>query len=243
MFLTSFRIISEAVPYGDSLYGRIFVKMASKFRNTFWLKENGFAPQIYLFRNIESGQVIYSQTPHVTKYQIKQQFFRPNWENRKPSKRRDLWRPLAVAQFQDYQQTVQAYHALVELRYMREVSKRKEAEAMRKRNIYNQIWYSGQYRPTWSQEAVADLSTVVDEFKFKTKIYWDSLWRKGEDKYWNKEFVQHEEMDQVGTREKFVLLDEIRKKGLEDFKLAEQKRLEAEPASDETAHKEKFSVL
>jgi len=206
--------------------------MATKFRTAFWLRENEFAPQIYLFRNIESGQVIYSQTPHVTKYQIKQQFFRPNWENKNPSKRRDLWRPLAVAQFQNYEQTIRAYHALVELRFMREVTKKKEAEAMRKRNIYNQIWYSGQYRPTWSQEAAADLSTVIDTLNFKTKIYWDSLWRKGEDKHWNNDLVEHKEMEQVGAREKFVVLDEIRKKGLEDFKLAEQKRKEIENSSD-----------
>ncbi|QPG74377.1 hypothetical protein FOA43_001704 [Brettanomyces nanus] len=188
--------------------------MASKFRNANWLKVNGFAPQIFLFRNIESGQVIYSQTPHVGKYQIKQQFFRPNWENRKPSKRRDLWRPMAVAEFENYQKAIQAYHALVELRYMREVSKRKEAETLRRRNEYQQIWYSGQYRPTWSQEATSDLSTVVDEFKLKTKIYWDSLWRKGQDKCWNTELVQHTEMDQMSPRDKFVVLDEIREKAL-----------------------------
>lgn len=188
--------------------------MASQFRNSFWLKSNGFAPQVFLFRNIESGQVVYSQTPHVTKYQIDQQFFRPNWENRKPSKRRDLWRPMAVAQFDDYSKAVQAYHALVELRYMREVPKRKEAESLRRRNEYRRIWHSGQYRPTWAQEAASDLSTVVDEFGLNTKIYWDSLWRKGGDECWNTDLVEHVEMDQVSPREKFVVLDEIRKAGL-----------------------------
>lgn len=195
--------------------------MATKFRRPTWLKENGFAPQIFLFRNIESGQVVYSQLPHITPYQIKQQFFRPNWENRKPTKRRDLWRPMAVAQFQTYQQAVQAYHGLVELRFMREVSKRKDAEKLRRRNEYHQIWYSGQYRPTWSQEAASDLSTIVDELGLKTKIYWDTLWRKGDDKYWNKDLVQHVEMERLSPREKFVVLDEIRKQGLDDLKKEE----------------------
>ncbi|VEU22958.1 DEKNAAC104016 [Brettanomyces naardenensis] len=190
--------------------------MSTKFRNAHWLKTNGFAPQVYLFRNIESGQVIYSQIPHVNNYQIKQQFFRPNWENKKPSKRRDLWRPMAVAEFEDYQRAIQAYHGLVELRYMREVSKRKEAEALRRRNEYQQIWYSGQYRPTWSQEAASDLSAVVDEFQLKTKIYWDTLWRKGDDKRWNEELVEHVEMDQVSPRDKLVVLDEIREEGLRE---------------------------
>lgn len=40
--------------------------MSRQFRNSNWLKTNGFAPQVYLFRNIESGQVIYSQLPHVS---------------------------------------------------------------------------------------------------------------------------------------------------------------------------------
>ncbi|GMF06850.1 unnamed protein product [[Candida] boidinii] len=191
--------------------------MSRQFRNSNWLKTNGFAPQVYLFRNIESGQVIYSQLPHVSDYQIKQQFFRPNWENRKPNKRRDLWRPMAVATFETHSKAVQAYHGLVELRYMREVSKRKEAESLRKRNEYHQIWYSSQYRPTWSQESVSDLSTIIDELKLECKVHWDTLWRKGDDKYWNEELSQHFEMDQVSPREKFVILDELRKNCLNDL--------------------------
>ncbi|GMG28258.1 unnamed protein product [Ambrosiozyma monospora] len=210
--------------------------MASKFRNTHWLKSNGFAPQIFLFKNLESGQVVYSQTPHITQYQIKQQFFRPNWENRLPSPRRDLWRPMAVLQLESYEKATQAYHALVELRYMRQVSKRKEAEALRKRNEYSQIWYSGQFRPTWSQEATSDLSLIMDELKLENvKIYWDSIWRKGDDKFWNLNKVKHLEIDNVvGTRERFVVLDEIRKLGLDDFKkLNEQKKVASEVADSE----------
>lgn len=192
--------------------------MATRFRNAFWLKTNDFAPQVFLFRNIETGQVIYSQTPHVTKYQIGQQFFRPNKENKKPLPRHDIWRPLAVAQFQNYQNSVQAYHALVELRYLREVKRKKDSQALRKLNEYNRTWCSGQYRPTYTMEATADLSTVIDELKLaeNCKIYWDGLWWRGDAKLWN-DSVQHEDMERYGRREKFVILDEIRAKGLLDF--------------------------
>lgn len=193
--------------------------MATKFRNSFWLKNNEFAPQIFLFRNIETGQVVYSQTPHVTKYQIKQQFFRPNKENKKPHPRHDIWRPLAVAQFDNYQNAVQAYHGLVELRFMRQVSKKDQAQSMRKLNEYNRIWSSGQYRPTYTMESTADLSTVIDELKLSKncKIYWDGLWWRGDAKHWNQD-IAHIDMERFGRREKFVILDEIREKGLLDFK-------------------------
>ncbi|ODV84406.1 hypothetical protein CANARDRAFT_176968 [[Candida] arabinofermentans NRRL YB-2248] len=187
--------------------------MASKFRNSFWLKENQFAPQVFLFRNIESGQVLYSQLPHLTKYQIKQQTFRPNWENRLPSSRRDIWRPLLIAQFTTYEKAIQAYHGLVELKHMRMNHKRKEANLLRKKNEYHQIWYSGQFRPTYIQESTADLSLIIDEFKLKgTKIYWDGLWFKGGDENWNSDLVSHFEIDRVGGRERFVALDNIVKK-------------------------------
>ncbi|KAH3661186.1 hypothetical protein OGAPHI_006593 [Ogataea philodendri] len=204
--------------------------MATRFRQPQWLAGNGFAPHVYLFRNIESGQVLYSQTPHITKYQIKQQSFRPNWENRKPSKRRDLWRPMAVAQFQSHETAVEAYNALVELKYMRQVTKRKEAEALRKRNQYEQIWYFGQYRPTWAQESVSDLNTVLDHFKLTSKIYWDSLWRKGDDKHWENLSVEHEELDKVNPREKFVVLSEVDQSWREETAQGAQKSAETQTA-------------
>lgn len=198
---------------------RAATAMATRFRNAFWLQSNGFAPQVFLFRNIETGQVVYSQTPHVTKYQIGQQFFRPNKENKKPHPRHDIWRPLAVAQFENYQKSVQAYHALVELRYLREVKRKKDSQALRKLNEYNRIWCSGQYRPTYTMEATADLSTVIDELNLSSncKIYWDGLWWRGDANLWNQS-IQHEDMERYGRREKFVILDEIREKGLLDFK-------------------------
>ena len=192
--------------------------MATKFRNSFWLKSNNFAPQVYLFRNIESGQVIYSQTPHITKYQINQQFFRPNRENKKPLPRHDIWRPLAVAQFNNYFNSIKAYHALVELKYLRQVKLKDKAQNLRKLNNSNKIWCSGQYRPTYTMESTADLSTVIDELKLfdNCKIYWDGLWWRGDSKYWNNK-IEHIDMERFGRREKFVILDEIRVKGLLDY--------------------------
>lgn len=192
--------------------------MATRFRNIAWLKTNDYAPQVFLFRNIETGQVVYSQTPHVTKYQISQQFFRPNKENKKPHPRHDIWRPLAVAQFQDYKSAFNAYHGLVELRYMRQVSKKEESQSLRKLNDSQRIWCSGQYRPTYTMESTADLSTIIDELKLaeNCKIYWDGLWWKGDSKHWNPE-IKHIDMERYGRREKFVILDEIREKGLLDY--------------------------
>ncbi|ODV94743.1 hypothetical protein PACTADRAFT_34499 [Pachysolen tannophilus NRRL Y-2460] len=184
--------------------------MSNKFRSAKWLEKNGFAPQVYLFRNIESGQVVYSQLPHLNNYQIKQQFKRPNWENKKPTKRRDIWQIMAVADFESFDKAVVAYNGLVELRYMRDVTKRKEAESMRKRNSDGNIWYSAQFRPSYSQESIADLSAVVDEFKFKTKIYWEDIWRKGDDKYWNLDLAQHLEFPQKILVDRSVILNELR---------------------------------
>lgn len=204
--------------------------MATKFRNSHWLKTNDFAPQVFLFRNIETGQVVYSQTPHITKYQINQQFFRPNRENKKPLPRHDIWRPLAVAQFENYQKAVQAYHGLVELRYMRQVSKKDESQLMRKLNEHKTIWYSGQYRPTYTMEATADLSAVIDDLKLSNncKVYWDGLWWRGDSQLWNQD-VEHIDMERFGRREKFVILDEIREKGLLDFGQQVEEHVEEQP--------------
>lgn len=191
--------------------------MASKFRTVQWLKTNDFAPQVYLFRNIQSGQVVFSQTPHVTQYQIDQQFKQPNKENKKPKVRHDLWRPLAVANFQSYESAIKAYQHLVELRHFRDISRKGEAKSLRKMNEWNRIWCSGQYRPTYTMEATADLSTALDLSKEESiNLYWDGLWWKGDDKHWNAN-VNHIDMERFGRREKFVILDEIKSLGLNQF--------------------------
>lgn len=40
--------------------------MSNRYRPASWLRKNEFAPQVFLFRNMESGQVLYSQLPTFT---------------------------------------------------------------------------------------------------------------------------------------------------------------------------------
>lgn len=124
---------------------------------------------------------------------------------------------MCVADFGNFDASLKAYNALVELKYMRQVTKKKEAEAMRKRNRDGNIWYRGQYRPSYTQESAADLATVIDEFKFPTKLYWETIWRKGSDEHWNLDLAQHDELSSVNPRERFLILDELKKKSREEF--------------------------
>lgn len=196
----------------------------------------GLAPQIYLFKNLFSGQVLYSQVPAFHQDQIDAQFTRPNWENRKPSRRNDLWKIMCVANFLNYEYAVAAYNGLVQLRQVRDVVQSKEAKAMRKKNEEGNTWYSGQYRPTHSQEAIADLSHVIDEFELgNTTLFWESLWRKGEDEYWRADLVNHESLPPFNPRDQSILLDELREKAVYEF----QKLRDAEAASETEVPSEK----
>ncbi|CAH2353249.1 mitochondrial homologous recombination protein 1 [[Candida] railenensis] len=181
------------------------------------LQKLNLAPQIFLFKNLFSGQVLYSQVPAYHQDQIDEQFVRPNWQNRKPSRRNDLWRIMAVAEFANYEYAVAAYEGLVQLRQARDTELKKDAQELRKKNEDGNIWYSGQYRPTYSQEAVADLSHVIDEFGLEnTKIMWENLWRKGEDEYWSED-VQHDSLPAHNPKHQTILLDELRGRAIEAF--------------------------
>lgn len=187
------------------------------------LKRLNLAPQVFLFKNLFSGQVLYSQVPAYHQDQIDEQFVRPNWQNRKPSRRNDLWRIMCVAEFSNYEYAVAAYKGLVQLRHARDVELKKDAQALRKKNDDGNIWFSGQYRPTFSQEAVADLSHVIDEFELvETKIYWENIWRKGDDKYWNDACVEHETLPAHNPKHETILLDELRQKAVEAFSAARE---------------------
>lgn len=176
------------------------------------------APQVYLFKNMMTGQVLYSQVPGYHQDQIDQQFVKPNWQNRKPGRRNDLWRIMAVATFDNYEYAVAAFKGLVQLRQTRDVEQQKQANELRRKNDEGNIWYSGQYRPTFSQEAVADLAHVIDEFELEnTKVHWESLWRKGDDKYWRADLVDHDSLPPFNPKDQSVLLDELRAKALEEF--------------------------
>lgn len=178
----------------------------------------GLAPQVFLFKNLFSGQVLYSQVPAYHQDQIDQQFVRPNWENRKPSRRNDLWRIMCVATFDNYDYAVAAFHGLVQLRKARDVYQSKEAKSMRRKNDEGNTWYSGQYRPAYSQEAVADLSHIIEEFELaNTKLSWENVWRMGEEKHWRMDLVQHEPLPPFNPRDQSVLLDDLREKAVLEF--------------------------
>ncbi|AET38689.1 mitochondrial 54S ribosomal protein mL67 Ecym_3190 [Eremothecium cymbalariae DBVPG len=188
---------------------------ASRFRTAKWLQKAGYAPQVYVFRNLESGQVIYSQLPHFTQRQIDANFYRPNWENKKPSTRRDIWKCMAVVDLPDYASTVKLYQNLCRLRYLREVPERSTAESMRKRDEFGHIWYSSQYRPTYTQEAVADLRESLTKCKSQNiTIHWEDPWRMGDlNKHWTPVLpsVKHEVINRVGNiaREESVILKQL----------------------------------
>lgn len=194
-----------------------------RFRHPTWLQRHGFGPDVFLFRNLESGQVLYTQLPFTQAYNIKTQFQNPNWQNRLPDSRRDIWRPMAVAELPTYPLAVELYESLVTLRHQRDKLFKKEANSWRKRNEDGNIWYSGQYRPTYSQEAVADLASVLNAFDTPSTIHWDGVWRKGQDEYW-KTHVSHEELPSFNPRDSYAAL---RKLGYEHF-LVRQKTMKDE---------------
>ncbi|QBM86145.1 Transcriptional regulation of recombination [Metschnikowia aff. pulcherrima] len=182
------------------------------------LQQLQLAPQVIMFKNLFSGQVLYSQVPGFHQEQIDGQFVRPNWENRKPSRRNDLWRVMCVVNFANYDYAVAAYHGLVELRKLRDTKLAKEAKAMRKKNVDGNTWFLGQYRPAYTQEAVADLAHVIDEFQLEnTTAYWESLWRKGEDEHWRHDLVAHDSLPAYNPKYQSVMLDEMREMALAAF--------------------------
>lgn len=193
------------------------------------LQQLNLAPQVYLYKNMMTGQVLYSQVPGYHQNQIDEQFARPNWENRKPSRRNDLWRIMAVATFDSYDKAIGAFNGLLQLRSARDIELRAEAKAMRRKNNDGNIWFNGNYRPTYSQEAVADLSHVIDEFNLvDTKVYWENIWRKGEEKHWRTDLVEHEEIPAFNPKHSTVMLDELRIKALEEFEKLRESVVEEE---------------
>lgn len=189
----------------------------------------GMAPQVFMWKNIFLGQVLYTQVPAFHQKQINQQFIQPNWQNRRPLRRNDLWRVMAVATFDNYDYAVAAYQGLVDLRRARDTVLKKQAQEMRRKDDEGNTWYLGQYRPTYTQEAVADLNHVIDEFGLEnTEVAWELLWRKGDDLLWDAELVRHSELPAFSPKDQTVMLDELRLKALEAF--AKERELEEEHA-------------
>ncbi|EJS42268.1 mhr1p [Saccharomyces arboricola H-6] len=206
----------------------------SRFRPASWFEKTKIIPpQVYIFRNLEYGQVIYSQFPNFSQKQVDKLFTRPNWSNRKPSLRRDIWKCMCVVNLQNYQQSVQLYQNLCRLRYLRDVAQRKESDKLRKKDSNGHVWFSGQYRPTYCQEAVADLrESLLKVFDSsaqaaekqaapvkKPSIYWEDPWRMGDkNKYWTYSVfedlgLEHKLIERLGNtaREESVILKELAK--------------------------------
>ncbi|EGV60358.1 mitochondrial ous recombination protein 1 [Yamadazyma tenuis] len=180
-------------------------------------------PQLYVFHNRFSGQVLYSQVPGFHQDQIDAQFTRPNWQNRKPNRRTDLWKLMCVVNFSNHEYAVAAYHGLKDLRKCRDTVQQQVAKAMRKKDDDGNIWSSGQYRPTYAQEAVADLSHVIDEFELEnTRVMWESAWRKGDDARWRNDLVEHETLPPFTTKYQTALMAELQEKAVAEFAAARE---------------------
>ncbi|SCU87896.1 LADA_0E06876g1_1 [Lachancea dasiensis] len=196
---------------------------AARFRTAQWLAKAGFAPQVFLFRNLESGQVIYSQFPVFAQHQIDALFKRPNWENKKPSTRRDIWRCMAVVDLPSYEQGVRIYQNLCRLRYLRDVGDLKKADSLRKKNEDGHVWYSAQFRPTYTQEAVADLREALTKAEVSQgEIHWENEWRMGDvEQHWTPVLPQlkHSILTRVGNgaREESAILRELGERARKAF--------------------------
>lgn len=188
-------------------------------RSARWLRNFKQGPIVSAFRNLETGQVLFSQTLHPQQFYIDQQFKWPNWQNKKPTTRKDIWRPLAVTQLPTWDLAVQLYKNIVQLRDQRDWLSRKQANDWRRKNSDGNIWFWNQYRPTYSHEAVADLLSAIEAINPSKDraviIHWDHLYRKGPADIWKDLNVQHLDMMRHNPREQFVLLNEIRSKALE----------------------------
>ncbi|CAK9438438.1 mitochondrial 54S ribosomal protein mL67 [Lodderomyces beijingensis] len=191
------------------------IAQGGKVKTESELQSLNLAPQVFIFKNLFSGQILYSQVPAYHQDQLDHQFWNPNWQNRKPSRRQDLWKIMCIANFNNYEYSEAAYKGLLLLRQLRSS---KEANEMRRKNDDGNIWYSGQFRPTYSQEAVADLSHVIDEFELEgTKLYWENEWRKGDEKHWNLDLVEHDKLPVHGPQQQTIMLDVMRARAVEEF--------------------------
>lgn len=210
-------------------------KSVSRFRPGAWLADKGYAPHVYLFRNLERGQVVYSQMPVVgPKQSTGKQFAQPSWDNRLPPQRRDLWKCMAVVAAPSYASAVQLFQNLTRLRHMRDVqaAPKAQAQAMRKKNEFGRVWYSGQFRPVHAQEAVADLREALLKLDGgegnSATVYWEDPWRMGDlDTHWKPVLpgLKHEVIarDCNTAREESQVLKELGLRTLQGMRSAKEK--------------------
>lgn len=195
----------------------VVIPKAAPLRTAQWLFTHRYGPNVYIFRHLDSGQVVYSQTPFPPEVNIEQQFQFANWQNKKPSTRRDMWRAMAIAELPTYQQAVEFYNNLLKLRWMRDRSMKNQARAWRKPSPEGNIWHYAQYRPTYSQESVADLVSAIESVGGECKLHWEDSWRKGDSSYWSSLKVEHLEMPKCNPRDRFVVLRKIADAGFKSY--------------------------
>jgi hypothetical protein len=204
-----------------------FISRFDILKSASWLRNNQCGPNVYAFRNLETGQVLYSQTLHPKEHDIKQQFQFTNWQNRLPSTRKDIWRPLAVVELPSHEDAVTFYYSLVRLRYMRDRSMKEQANDWRKKSKDGNIWYYSQFRPTYSQEAVADIASAVDASDVECRIKWENEWRRGDDKYWQGLKVVHDYLPKYNPREQNVVLRQIADESYQRFIRRQEQKVAA----------------
>lgn len=200
------------------------MQAATLMKSIKWLTKRQYPPYIYLFRHLERGQVLYSQTPFPTKQDIENLWPCPNQNNKKPiyGTRRDLWKLMCLVKLPKPEWSLQLYRDLVHLRHLRDI---KGLNTYRELNSFKQVWYSGQFRPVYGQEAIADLrecllkgpvgnSNTTEHNNSNSNlvtIYWEDLWRMGDkEKYWTDILpqVEHKQIPRIGntSREESGLL-------------------------------------
>lgn len=198
--------------------------------------------KVFVFRNKERGQIAYSLRPALSKSLLYDQFVRTNWQNRKPQVRDDLWTTMCVMAFENDKKAVSAFKELLRLKMLRDTVYKKEVNAMRPKNEEGNVWYSAQFRPVYAQEAVADMTSVIDYLQYHTMIFWEDEWRRGADKHWNKDLVQHELMDRTRIQH-----PEMAMMGVEDYiqdyfrQLREHQSAAQAPAADAAPAEEKVT--
>lgn len=186
------------------------------FRGANWLIKHRYGANVYVFRNLESGQVLYTQTPYPQEYNRSEQFQYASLENRLPKLRRDLWRAMTVVELPTHEKAVDFYEDLVQLRTMRDRTEKHQADLWRKKDSDGRVWSWGQYRPTYTQEAVADLLSAAEAAETDVHLHWEDAWRKGDDKHWQAVNVTHHVMDPCKPEQRFVILRDLASKSFKN---------------------------
>lgn len=209
--------------------------MYGGLRSARWLRQFRYGPLVVGFRNLETGQVVWTQTLSPQQYYLDRQFRWPNWQNKKPTLRKDIWRCLAVAELNTHEEAVQMYRNLVRLRELRDMEMRNQARDWRRKNEFGNIWYWNQYRPTYSQEAVSDVVSALEALKTPAKLWWDGDFRRGAPDHWEGLDVEQTILPRHNPRDQFAVLNRLRMESLSRAVREQAERTRSETKNAEQA--------